>query len=209
MTWSPLRNVVTPGADVDDDASALVAEDRGKQALGVGAREREFVGVADAGRLDLDQHLALARPLEIDLGDFERLSGGDGDGGAGLHAAGSPLQERSLKPRPGVPPRGSTEPAARAVRSDVAAKQPAAETKPGDRSVRIAKEVRSRAAALHQDVVFLVEGQARRRAVVSDMRHRQRAVLRPQFDLEHDRWSSEADLLRAVDALERGAAPQR
>ena len=48
-------------ADVDDDARALVAEDRREQALGVVAREREPVGVADAGRLDLDQHLAGAR----------------------------------------------------------------------------------------------------------------------------------------------------
>jgi hypothetical protein len=41
--------------------------------------------MADAGRLDLDQHLARARPFEVHLHDFERLSGGNGDGGAGFH----------------------------------------------------------------------------------------------------------------------------
>ena len=40
-------------ADVDHDARALVAEDRREQALGVGARAGELVGVADAGGLDL------------------------------------------------------------------------------------------------------------------------------------------------------------
>ena len=62
-----------------------MAEDRRKQAFGIGAGQREFVGVADAGGLDLDQHFALARPLELDGGDFQRLAGGDGDGGANIH----------------------------------------------------------------------------------------------------------------------------
>ena len=53
-------------ADLDDDARAFVAEDRRKQALGVVAGEREPVGVADPGRLDLDQDLAGARALEVD-----------------------------------------------------------------------------------------------------------------------------------------------
>ena len=61
--------------DLDHDARALVAEDRREQALGVGAGERVRVGVADAGRLDLDQHLAGLRPLELDGLDRERLPG--------------------------------------------------------------------------------------------------------------------------------------
>ena len=85
MTWSPFLTLVTPGADLDDDAGALVAEDRREQALGIGARQRELVGVADAGRLDLDQHLAGLRALEVDLDDLERLAGREGDGCAGLH----------------------------------------------------------------------------------------------------------------------------
>jgi hypothetical protein len=41
--------------------------------------------VADAGRLDLDKHLALARPFEVDLHDLKRLSGSNSYGGAGFH----------------------------------------------------------------------------------------------------------------------------
>ncbi len=79
------------GADIDHDARALMAENGGKEPLRVGAREGELVGMADAGRLDLDQNLALARAVEIDLHDFERLSGGDerrrrGFSWRGLHA---------------------------------------------------------------------------------------------------------------------------
>ena len=73
------------GADIDDDAGALVAEDRRKQPLRVGARQGELVGVADAGRLDLDQHLAGARAVELDGGHFERLAGAEGHGGANVH----------------------------------------------------------------------------------------------------------------------------
>ena len=86
MTWSPLLTLVDARPNVDHDPCALMAENGGKEPLRVGAGEGELVGVADARRLDLDQDLALARSVEIDLGDFERLSGGDGDGGAGLHS---------------------------------------------------------------------------------------------------------------------------
>ena len=46
----------------------------GNRPSGIGARKREFVGVADAGRLDLDQHLAGARAFELNGHDFERLA---------------------------------------------------------------------------------------------------------------------------------------
>ena len=59
------------GADVDHDARALVAEDRRKEALRIRAGARVFVGVADAGRLDLDQHLARLGGSEIDRLDGE------------------------------------------------------------------------------------------------------------------------------------------
>ncbi len=45
-------------ADIGDDARAFVAEDRRKEAFRVGARERVVVGMADAGGLDFDEHLA-------------------------------------------------------------------------------------------------------------------------------------------------------
>ena len=41
------------------DARAFMAKDRGEDPFGVGTRQGEFVGVADAGGLDLDQDLAL------------------------------------------------------------------------------------------------------------------------------------------------------
>jgi hypothetical protein len=34
-----------------------MAEDRGKQTLGIGTGQRELIGVADAGGLDFDQNL--------------------------------------------------------------------------------------------------------------------------------------------------------
>ena len=73
------------GADVDDDARALVTEDHREEPLRVGARARELVGVADAGRADLHQDLAGLRSIEIDGFDDERLAGFVGDGGTGLH----------------------------------------------------------------------------------------------------------------------------
>jgi hypothetical protein len=63
MTWSPGFTLVTPGPDLQHDAGALVAEDGGEQALRIAAGEGELVGVADAGGLDLDQHLAGASLL--------------------------------------------------------------------------------------------------------------------------------------------------
>src|SRR5438552_7444254 len=54
-----------PRAGLDHDARALVAENRREQTLRVGPRAREFVGMANAGRLDLDQHFAGLRPLQL------------------------------------------------------------------------------------------------------------------------------------------------
>ena len=72
-------------ADLAHDARALVAEDGGKLALRIEARERVGVGVADAGRHDLDQHLAGLRAVDVDRLDGERLVGLPGDGGASFH----------------------------------------------------------------------------------------------------------------------------
>jgi hypothetical protein len=68
-----------------------MAEDRREQPLGIGARQREFVGVADARGLDLDQHFALARPFELDGSYFQRFSGGGGNSGANIHGYSSLL----------------------------------------------------------------------------------------------------------------------
>ena len=46
------------GPDIDHDARAFMAENDREQSFRIRSGAREFVGVADAGRLDLDQHLA-------------------------------------------------------------------------------------------------------------------------------------------------------
>ena len=80
--------------DLDHHAGALVTEDRREQALGIGAGQRELVGVADPGRLDLDQHLAGFRPLELHGLDRERLSGLVGNCRAYLHGRLPGISER-------------------------------------------------------------------------------------------------------------------
>ena len=87
MTWSPFFTEVTPGADIDHDAGALVAEDRREQPLRVVARQRELVGVADAGRLDLDQHLAGLRAFELDRASPRAACRAERHGGANVHGA--------------------------------------------------------------------------------------------------------------------------
>jgi hypothetical protein len=73
--------------DIDDHARALMAEDHREQPLGIAARAGELVGVADARRLDLDQHLAKLRALEIDGFDDEFFPGLVTDRSLGLHAS--------------------------------------------------------------------------------------------------------------------------
>ena len=66
-------------------AGTLVPKDRWENALAVEPVQRIGVGVADAGRYDFDQHLAVLGTLQVQLDDFERLLGFEGDGSAGLH----------------------------------------------------------------------------------------------------------------------------
>ena len=73
------------GADLDDDTGALVPENGRGQPFRIGAGQREFVGVADARCLDLNQDLAGARTVELDGGDFKGFAGCKGDGGANIH----------------------------------------------------------------------------------------------------------------------------
>ena len=62
------------GPDVNDDTGALVAKDCRKDAFGVRAGAREFIGVTDAGRFYFNENLALFRPREIHFADFQRCS---------------------------------------------------------------------------------------------------------------------------------------
>jgi hypothetical protein len=52
--------------DVDDHACPLMAENRRKQSFGISARQRELIGMADTGCLDLDQDLAGFGTVEVD-----------------------------------------------------------------------------------------------------------------------------------------------
>ena len=72
-------------ADLANDAGALMAEDRREDPLAVEAIERVGVGVANSGRLDLDQDFAGLGAFQIEFDDFERLLGLKGDCGACLH----------------------------------------------------------------------------------------------------------------------------
>jgi hypothetical protein len=69
------------GADLLDDARALVAEYHG-QRVRRHARNHVPVAVADAARLDADEDLAVARGGQLDLLDAEGLSDPPEDGGA-------------------------------------------------------------------------------------------------------------------------------
>src|SRR3546814_1708555 len=55
------------------DACAFMTEDAGEDAFAVKAIQRVGVGVADAGRHDLDQHLARLRAFKIDLDNLKRF----------------------------------------------------------------------------------------------------------------------------------------
>jgi hypothetical protein len=73
-------------ADIDDDPRPFMAENGGKQAFRIGARERVGVGVADASRLDFDQNLARKRPFELHGLQAELLSRSNGNRGTHVHA---------------------------------------------------------------------------------------------------------------------------
>ena len=57
-------------------------QDGGKQAFRIGAGAGEFVGVADPGGLDLDQHFAGMGPFQVNLLDHQGLARTISNGGA-------------------------------------------------------------------------------------------------------------------------------
>ena len=59
--------------NLDHNARAFMAKDGRKQAFGIGTGAREFIGVADARRLDFDQNLAGTRAVQIDFHHLQRL----------------------------------------------------------------------------------------------------------------------------------------
>ena len=59
----PFRDTRHPAPDIGDDAGTLMPEDRRKEPFGIGPRQGELVGVADPGRLDLDQNFPVFRAV--------------------------------------------------------------------------------------------------------------------------------------------------
>ena len=72
-------------SDIDDDPRPLVAEDRREEPLRIAPGQGELVGMADPGRLDLDQHLSVFGTVELNVLDLERLTGLESDSSACLH----------------------------------------------------------------------------------------------------------------------------
>src|SRR5438105_2021591 len=71
--------------DIDDNPRALMAEDRRKEPLRITAGQSEFVGMTNAGRLDLDQHLSILGAVELNSLYLERLTSLESDSSACLH----------------------------------------------------------------------------------------------------------------------------
>ena len=72
-------------AHLADDAGAFMAEDRGENSFAVKPVERVGVGMANSGRLDLDQDFAGLGAIQIEFDDFKRLLGLERDCGACFH----------------------------------------------------------------------------------------------------------------------------
>src|SRR5260370_23890538 len=76
-----------PGAHFTNDSGALVAEDRGKNALAVKAVKGVGVGVANAGCLDLDEDFSRLRTIQIKFDDLKRFLCCECNSGAGFHGS--------------------------------------------------------------------------------------------------------------------------
>ena len=72
-------------ADVNHDARALVAQNGRKQSLGVGARQRELIGMTNAAGPDLHQNFAGARSFKLNMSHGKGLAGLESDGGFNVH----------------------------------------------------------------------------------------------------------------------------
>ena len=73
MTWSPFLRLVTPGPTSTTMPAPSCPRIAGNSPSGSAPGQRVGVGMADAGRLDLDQHLARFRPVEPHGLDRQRL----------------------------------------------------------------------------------------------------------------------------------------
>ena len=74
-----------PRPHIHHDAGPFMAENHREQALRVGPGAGEFVGMADAGGLDLHQHLPGPGAFQVHLLDHQGLACGIGDSGFCFH----------------------------------------------------------------------------------------------------------------------------
>ena len=75
-----------------------MAEDRREDAFRIGTRQGVGVGVANAGGDHAQQHFTGLGHGDIDFYDFQRLLGLEGNGGARLDHADSPVNPLNKKP---------------------------------------------------------------------------------------------------------------
>ena len=54
---------------INDDPSSLMSQNSGKNPLWISAGQREFVGMTDAGRFNLNQDFIAFRTVELDRFD--------------------------------------------------------------------------------------------------------------------------------------------
>jgi hypothetical protein len=73
--------------DIDHDAGALMAENAGKPPFAIQSGQGVGVGMADAGRLDFDQHLSRPRAVQLDGFDAQRFTSLERHRGANIHVA--------------------------------------------------------------------------------------------------------------------------
>ncbi len=72
-------------ADFAHNARALMAQNAREDALTIQPVKRIGIGMADAGRHDLDQDFPGLRAFKVQFDDFQRFLGFKGDSGASLH----------------------------------------------------------------------------------------------------------------------------
>jgi len=73
-TWSPGATAATPAPISSTSAGAFMTEDAGERDGQIAIHE-VVVAVADAGGRDPDQDFPMARPVELDFLDLQRLLG--------------------------------------------------------------------------------------------------------------------------------------
>ena len=99
-----------PRANLAHHPGALMPQDRRKQPLAVQPVQRVGIGMANPRRHDLDQHLAGARPLQVDLDNLQRALGFECNGGTALHRASPRRPPLAMPAQASQPPQIASSP---------------------------------------------------------------------------------------------------